>query len=64
MQIFVKIRTENSITLDIEPLNTIHNVKAKIFDKETHLPHDLALIYNGKFLDNDCTLADYHIDKE
>ncbi|KAJ0830378.1 putative harbinger transposase-derived protein [Helianthus annuus] len=48
MQIFVKIRTENSITLDIEPLDTIHNVKAKIFGKETHLLHDLALIYKTK----------------
>jgi ubiquitin C len=34
MQIFVKILTGKTITLDVESANTIENVKAKIRDNE------------------------------
>lgn len=34
MQIFVKTLTGKTITLDVEPTDTIENVKAKIQDKE------------------------------
>ena len=34
MQIFVKTLTGKTITLDIEPSDTIENVKQKIQDKE------------------------------
>ena len=34
MQIFVKTLTGKTITLDVEPADTIENVKAKIQDKE------------------------------
>jgi ubiquitin len=34
MQIFVKTLTGKTITLDVEPNDTITNVKAKIQDKE------------------------------
>ena len=34
MQIFVKTLTGKTITLDVEPSDTIENVKAKIQDKE------------------------------
>ena len=34
MQIFVKILTEKTITLDVESFETIKNVKTKILDKE------------------------------
>ena len=34
MQIFVKTLTGKTITLDVEPSDTIANVKAKIQDKE------------------------------
>ncbi|ERE66295.1 polyubiquitin [Cricetulus griseus] len=34
MQIFVKTLTGKSITLEVEPSDTIENVKAKIQDKE------------------------------
>ncbi|XP_021984448.1 polyubiquitin-C isoform X1 [Helianthus annuus] len=64
MQIFIKIRTGNTITLEVKPSDTIHNVKAKIFDKKTHLPSDLRLSYNGKFLVDCHTLADYNIKRE
>ena len=34
MQIFVKTLTGKTITLDVEPSDTIENVKSKIQDKE------------------------------
>ena len=34
MQIFVKTLTGKTITLDVEPTDTIENVKTKIQDKE------------------------------
>jgi len=61
MQIFVNNLKGQSITLDVEPLDTIEKVKAKFEYKEGVPAVEQRLTFQSRPLEDDKTLFDYNI---
>jgi ubiquitin len=64
MQIFVKMLTGKTVTLEAESYNTIKHLKELIYTQEGHKVEDQCIIFAGKPLEDGKTIEDYKLDKE
>ncbi|XP_039122193.1 ubiquitin-like [Dioscorea cayenensis subsp. rotundata] len=61
MTIYIRTLTGKSIQLQVENSDTILNIKHKIKEKQDIAIEEQRLVFSGKQLEDDWTLADYQI---
>ena len=64
MQIFVETVSGKTLTLEVEPTDSIEAIKVKIQEKTGILPECQRLYFAGQMLEEGKTLTDYNIQKE
>ena len=61
MPLFVLQPTYSTLALDVEPSDTIENVKAKVQDKSFIPPDSQYLYFGGQLMEDGYTLSDYSV---
>lgn len=64
MQIFVETLTGKHITVEVEPTDSVEDLKNKIYDKEGVAIDHQCLIFGDKELEDGNTLQDYSIQRD
>ena len=61
MQIFVRNLSGKTITLEVDNSDTVESAKCKIEDKDGHPVYRQCLVYDGREMQNDKRLGEYHV---
>ena len=64
MQVFVKTLSGKSISVEVQPDESVESLKAKIQAKEGIPPDQQRIIFGGKQLDSLKSISDYDIDED